>query len=813
MCLLAFAGSLVPLPSMASPAFSDLPSARAMALLNGQSCAQRARFADDVAQATPSPAPSPSPSPGATPTVPPAPSGPSQLYATPYPQHSSPSPPPVPTPTPVGKSSSGPIVLIAPSGAPPSIAPVGSGETPSPATSPVAEGPTPLPTLEPGYVAALADKVVGNTNDGRPADLYGHVSIFYSDEVIVGDHAHWDGHQYLTLSGNPYIVNREKNSVLYADLITFDALAQTAKLTQGRGVSSQGVEKGLVHFSAAHLETDSAGVAHGTDASLTTCERPRSGYHITGRTIDVKPGDKITITKAVLFLGAAAVFYLPKVVIPLRTIDDERRRPSFFPEVGYDQLEGFWVKARLGFGADQYYYGYYRVEFFTKVGLGLGYVGAYQAKNGRRSANVNYYGIHDRRTQTTTSNLQAQEQENFARTVRGNFALSYNSNFGPLTNLPPNTSLSGTVAHAGARESQTYTYSRAAVGTQSNTNDFGFTDSHTFTDKLQNTLAVSYSNSSATYGGFFSSNSLGHFNNLTHWSSRSADYQLTFDKTFSKTPYGYNKEPELQIRPYTFLQHFFFPVSSSFTIGRYNEPQNGFTTSRAALSLIMGPALYRIFSSDFSATVNLNQYAYGTGDLKAAIQQNLSLTTPIGNHFVNNINYSSSAYNGPASVPFQTLDQQPTTNFKNAQDTMRIFNNDVYNLTLGFSTAFDRQAFPVQYQLTARPSPRSFVQLGGSFVPGSGRGFDATNVQFITPFGNGGQIQFSGIVDWKAHGRLENKNIYYSRIIGDCYEVRVQYNQSLRQVNVTLDLLAFPSRAASFGIGNTGPIFPSSINF
>ncbi|MDQ6823242.1 MAG: hypothetical protein M3Z07_01910, partial [Candidatus Eremiobacteraeota bacterium] len=425
-------------------------------MLNGSSCGTRARFANDIAQATPSPPPVPSPSPGATPTVPPAPSGPSQLYATPYPRHSpSPSPPPVPTPTPLGKASAGPIVLVAPSGAPPSIAPVGSGAIPSATASPGGESPTPLPTLQPGYVAALADKVVGNTNDGRPADLYGHVSIFYSDEVLVGDHAHWDGRQYLTLSGNSYVVNRAKNSILYADLIKFDAIAQTADLTHGRGISSQGVEKGLVYFNAADLQTDSSGVAHGTNASVTTCERPRAGYHITGRTIDVKPGDKITITKAVLFLGAAAIFYLPKVVIPLRTIDDERRRPQFFPELGYDQYEGFWVKARLSFGADQYYYGYYRVEFFTKVGLGLGYVGAYQRRDGRRAANVNYYGIHDKRTQTTTMNLQAQEQENFARTLRGNFALSYNSNFGPLTNLPPNTSFSGTLVHAGARESQT----------------------------------------------------------------------------------------------------------------------------------------------------------------------------------------------------------------------------------------------------------------------------------------------------------------------------------------------------------------------
>lgn len=107
----------------------------------------------------------------------------------------------------------------------------------------------------------------------------------------------------------------------------------------------------------------------------------------------------------------------------------------------------------------------------------------------------------------------------------------------------------------------------------------------------------------------------------------------------------------------------------------------------------------------------------------------------------------------------------------------------------------------MSYQLLARPSPLSSLVLGGNFTPGSGNGFDRTNVQIIAPLGRGSDIAFSTYVDWKNHMRLESKNIYIRRIIGDCYEVRVSYNQDLKTVAVSLDILAFPSQGLNFGFG------------
>ena len=657
----------------------------------------------------------------------------------------------------------------------------------------------------------IGDEVIGNTKDGQPGDVVGNVQIFYSDGIVAGDRAHYDGVRTITVTGHPYLINRDRNSILHADVIKFDTVSKFATLEQGRGESTQGVEKGEVYFTAKHLTSTSGGVAHGEYASVTTCVNPRAGYHITGRTIDVKPGDKMTITKAVLFLGALAVFYIPKLVIPLRQVEDDRK-PGLFPEVGYNQYEGYYVKAKLSFGKDNYYYGYYTVNYFTKVGLGLGYLGFFNKKNGRRQSSINYYGIKDRRVGQRSYNFSATDVENFSQTLRANGAFSYNGNFGALTTLPAQTSLNATVVHNTARDQQNYQFGRSAQGSLSKSYNYGFSDSRQLSSILQNTLQLTYNTSSSNYGSA-STSSTSTINNQTQMNTHAASYLLTLAKQNSSAPYGIQKEPELQVRPNSFFPHFVLPVSAQFYIGSYDEPQSNFKTTATDMSFNLGPQLYHFFGSDLTLGGSVEQYAFATGDLKAKISQNASLQTPVGKHFVNSIQYSESNNNGPAFVPFQSYDILSGLNNKQAYDVFRFFNSDYYNLQISASTLFNGHAQPLAYQLTSRPSKRSILLLGGSFSPGSGLGFSSTNVQLATPFGYAADLQFITDIDWKNKGRLINKNIYYHKVIGDCYEFRVQYNQNLKQVNVSIDILAFPSHAASFGVDKNGPIFPTSLNF
>ncbi|HEY1428611.1 MAG TPA: hypothetical protein VGF18_03495, partial [Candidatus Tumulicola sp.] len=237
----------------------------------GYQIAQSA-YPDAVAQATPEPSPSPetteapgvpgpaTPGPVNTPGLPGMQQGVGngtfQLRATPKPSPGV-SPPPVPTPTPAESPSADTIFLTRGGNTPPPITPAGHATpTPSPA-------PTGLATLAPNYVAVIADKVSGGAAKGEPGDADGNVHIFYRDEEIVGDHAHFDGVRTVTITGHPFLINHTHDSVLNADEIDFDTIAETAKLKGGNGETAEGVQVGYLHFKADDLHTNNDGTAEG----------------------------------------------------------------------------------------------------------------------------------------------------------------------------------------------------------------------------------------------------------------------------------------------------------------------------------------------------------------------------------------------------------------------------------------------------------------------------------------------------------------------------------------------------------------------
>jgi hypothetical protein len=812
-----------------APNLPVIDQAKLMSLMNAPCDANRpVQIAQTMADPSPTPTATPSPSASASgaPAPPRAPTGPIQLIPPPL---ASPSPSftpvPIPTPTPTASPNTGPVYVV----------PIAAGASPSPspgATASASASPTPTPaeTLAPNTYVVLSDDIKGAMDSGAPADLDGNVNIFYSEGIVVGEHAHYDGVRFIDVTGHPYIRNRADDSIIHADAIRFDSQLHRSILVNGQGSTTQGVETGHFYFKAKTLTTTSDGHTHGDRASFTTCERQRAGYHVEAKTLDITPGEKAVARSAVLFLGGFAIFYLPIVIIPLTHDENAQRRATgFVPLFGYSQTEGFFVKSKIGFSPSDYYYGYYRVDMSTKLGLGLGYIAFFRRKDGKRAVDVNFYNARQTQGATPTSNLTLNDTENFSQALRGQFGVNYQSNYAPGVVLPATLNLTGSLVHTGARESQNYTFAENSTGSTQSSMNAAFTDTRHISPAITQTSSLSYTSNSSSFGSFDSTVTSLHLDSLTHVGTRGVDYDLTFDKTDSATPFGISKLPELQIRPHSALDPNFklLPITTQLTIGDYSEsradPLPGdapvLTTQRADLLVTFGPAIAHFLDSDFNATVTAHQYAYGTGDLKGQVTQQASLTTPLFKHFVNAITYSENNSNGPQAEPFQTFDTIGGASHQ-ASDTLRIFNGDVYTLSISSSTFFTGTAQPYVYQLNMHPSPRSSLILGGSYQPGPGAfpgaglgGFSTTNAQIITPFGRGSDIQFATNIDWKSHGRLEDKNIFYRRIIGDCYELLIGYNQDLKQVTATVEILAFPSHTASFGLANSTSILPGNLGF
>ena len=761
------------------------------------------------ATATPTPSPSPSLVP-----IPPAPHFPGSLIPpTPIGSPSA-TPPPLPTATP--SPSPGPIYLDT-SGTPPPIPLKGASPTPvPPPTATPAVSPSPLRTLAPNSVVAIADSLQGSTEEGHPGDLIGNVHIFYQEGQIVGERAHFDGDHTVTITGHPYLINHIQDTILYGDEIDFDTRTRKAVLTNGHGETTEGVETGKLHYTAQRLNAATTGVSHGERASFTTCENPHGGYHIEARQLDIYPGDKLIARKAVLFLGPLAILYLPLLVIPLRNVKDPRRQTNFIPVVGYDSVEGYYIKARLDFYYSEYYFGYYRLDYYTKEGLGLGYTAFIGTKNHRRYVTIDAYTINNHVQNARQTNFNLQETENFSSRIRGQFGATYTGDYGPQLTLPATENFNASIVRQGDRSTQNVTLSRFQQGSLSDNTNIGFIDSIQIGQNLNQQFNLTYTQ----FDSSLSTTNTLHINTLTHLFTKFADYNVTYDKTnYSEDPYGYNSEPQLQILPHYNIPGLPWQPQVQFTAGLYTEPQNAFTAGRAELYFSQ-PVFLKVFgNSDFSGNYSIRQDWYTTGDEKAFAMQNMALNTPIGSNIVNSVTYNEQNPIGPPDVPFQLLDHL-SGGAHGAQDTLRFFDRDLFSVSLSTGTNFDRQAQPISYQITARPSLLAYLSIGGYWQPGPGQGFGTTNVQLVTPFGYDTSLVVSTNVNWKVNGpaKLADRNVFINKIIGKCYALQLAYNQDLKQVFFNITILAFPSNGIGGGVGlggqnQTSAILPQSFTF
>jgi hypothetical protein len=266
--------------------------------------------------------------------------------------------------------------------------------------------------------------------------------------------------------------------------------------------------------------------------------------------------------------------------------------------------------------------------------------------------------------------------------------------------------------------------------------------------------------------------------------------------------------PELQINPHIDWHGFEYAPQIQLTVGEYNEPENQFSTSRGEFAL-NEPAAFKLGTSDLNVDFDLRQDYYGTGDEKAFETQDVQFQTPFGNNFVNSVTYNEQHPIGPATVPFEFLDQL-SGGSKSLQDTLRIFNRDIYTLSLSDGTDFDEQAQPITYQLNTRLSPRSLLVLGGFWSPGAGNGFGITNVQVLTPFGRDTTLQFSTNINWKNKGSLDDKTVYLSKVVDDCYRLDLSYNQDFKAVTFNVTILAFPGQALPGGFNSPSQILPQN---
>jgi hypothetical protein len=692
-------------------------------------------------------------------------------------------------------------------------------QTPTPPANPEAT-PTPQP-LPSGIARVTADELYGNNSTTGGFTAYGHVRLEYSAGTVTADQAVYDAKTKILRATGHVLLSQESGDSATASALEYHADTDRVELFDVEGstanIYTQGEQiQGRLYYKGKEAVVDPNGHTIIKDGYITTCEPNHVAYHVTGREIEIRPHDRLIAKGSTLFLGKVAVAALGVLALPLTQIA-QRQPSSYAPRIGYNSAYGVFIREFINFYRGPNWYGTYHIDFYQKVGIGLGADFYFQRLDGRGGGEFTFYELNNngqqqalsgtRKTITSTLNYQRL----FTDHLEGAVSFNYSGQSAIFTALPATTSTNVSVTHSGARSTTSYVITDTASGPS---RSFGGIVQHTIAFSPDFTQSLALNLQDNTNPGAFS-RAVG-FNWDTHFSARAFDADLVIATNHglqtngigsgseTTTPViGIQRVPELAIRARPFqISTLRLPVSATLTDGIYDDGYDNIETSRLDANAQLGPGIYRVGDAAvLNATATVHQDAYGTGDLQGALGFNATLQNFIGHHADNNLVYTDQSVRG--FTPMPSLDKLTGSN--QISEVLNVYNQAYYRFTASTNYDFTTKFLSsINYQLTVDPSPYSYVSLGTSYDP-HGTGYSPLVIALAAPVTRSDYLQFTGDYDFQQHA-LQGQNWYLTHTVSDCYVIRLAYHQPLKEVDISFALLAFPSQTATFGINNNGPI-------
>jgi LPS-assembly protein len=204
----------------------------------------------------------------------------------------------------------------------------------------------------------------------------GNVQFRYKGYQVFADEIYGDLRTNIFIArGNVRLFGAEAN--VSGDLINIDFDKRTFVAEDSNAdVRGETVGKGFqgdVYLRGGRTY-GSAQRVFGEQTSFTTCNREHPHFEIDANRVDFRTGQRVVLRDTRFKLFNRTILKLPYVAIPLNNPN-----VRYLPEVGRTDEVGYFVKARLGIreSAGQVLDG--RLEYFTRLGLGLGLDQAYRS--------------------------------------------------------------------------------------------------------------------------------------------------------------------------------------------------------------------------------------------------------------------------------------------------------------------------------------------------------------------------------------------------------------------------------------------------
>lgn len=324
---------------------------------------------------------------------------------------------------------------------------------------------------------------------GSKVIAQGNVHIQYRGNDIYGQRVEGDTRtRIFTVDGGGQVIGPDY--FLKGERLTVDFKNET---WQSDGFSGelepsflQGNTVGNVYISGKSSE-GKRGEIHSHDGGLTTCDLHHPHYEIDSRMMTVRPTKRIILRDARFRILGKTRFTIPYLVIPLDT-----RRDQYTPEVGRTRDQGYYIKTLWGIPINDASDGTAYVDYFEKLGTGLG------ARYRYASANAQGFV----RAYTLLGQDQTRELNLGHRQFFGDSLLTVESNLQERNylNAPENTiwQTRASLSIPKGRDNTRLSYSRfsnESPNFNSTQESFGIVDQRFITAKLRTSLDVIWSKS------------------------------------------------------------------------------------------------------------------------------------------------------------------------------------------------------------------------------------------------------------------------------------------------------------------------------
>ena len=300
----------------------------------------------------------------------------------------------------------------------------------------------------------------------------GDITLHYQDITIRTEEAQLDRDQrWGAFLGNVRLeqpLYRARSHELRYNLDTDEWTGATGRVRVDPDFFTEGVQEPLF-FSWERAE-GLPDLVVAEEATGTSCDYLDDGRHVhyelRSNRITVIPEKRVVFSRPTLYLFGRRVVRYPWDL----KLSMDRRENRFLPEVGQNQVEGYFAKFAFGYLLSRFGDGFVRLHLTQKRGTGLGFDHAF--KSAQHTAEASFFAEPSQGSLTGRLSHQAR----LSGALSSNLSASFqdNSGFGAGTS---STIANWTLRHIGGTSS-------SLLGFQHSVNETGFATSRRFTTNL-----------------------------------------------------------------------------------------------------------------------------------------------------------------------------------------------------------------------------------------------------------------------------------------------------------------------------------------